>query len=161
MAGANKEEFTPLLEPGFHAMELGAIRRLCVLRFADSFTRLSIMANLEELIGQINRTAISGEIWLDGSFLTEKLNPDDADIAFVVSAQTLLNMSFEQRVFFDWFQKEHLYDRYKLDNYGLVLDRADARGEWLYAYWVRQFGFSRQNQMKGIASLSVPFLVSQ
>jgi hypothetical protein len=30
----------------------------------------------------------------------------------------------------------------------------------MFAYWLRQFGFSRKGEMKGIALIRVPFLLS-
>ena len=58
-------------------MDLQAVRRTCVDRFPQSITRPGIMVNLEYLIGLVNQKALNGEIWIDGSFLTEKLNTKD------------------------------------------------------------------------------------
>jgi len=117
------------------------------------------MNNLESAISEINRQSIPGTIWIDGSFLTEKLNPDDADIALIVSRQSLVSLSVAQRDFFDNFSTTSYYDRYKIDNYGIVLDPSAAFDHWLYAYWLRQFGWSRDDKMKGILTVQVPFLV--
>jgi hypothetical protein len=73
MAGADKQDWRPLLPAGFHDLDQNALRRLCVERFPESVTRPQIMRNLEAAITQINQQAISGEIWIDGSILTEKL----------------------------------------------------------------------------------------
>lgn len=159
MAGANKEEFAPLLPVGFHSLDQAGRRRLCLDRFPESVTRPRIMNNVEGIIDQINRQAIEGEIWVDGSFMTEKLNPDDADIAFVVPAKVYRTLTFAQRAYFDSFRSTSLYDRYKIDNYGIAIDRNDPEGEWMYVYWAKQFGFSRSNEMKGILKIQVPFLV--
>jgi hypothetical protein len=88
MAGDDKEEHPPLLPAGFHALDQQARQRICVDRFSDSVTRRRILQSLEGVITEINRQSIQGRIWIDGSFLTEKLNPDDADIALVISGAT-------------------------------------------------------------------------
>lgn len=160
MPDASKPEWPPLLALGFHALDAAARKRICVDRFPDSITRQRILANLETLIVQVNQQAISGDIWIDGSFLTEKLNPDDVDIALVVQGTTLRSFSAPQRKFFDEFSDKRLYDDYKLDSYGIAIEAGTVAGDYAYAYWLRQFGFSRSDVPKGIVRVSVPFLVA-
>jgi len=160
VAGADKQEFPPLLRAGFHPMGVGQLRRLCVARFADSFTRDGIMTRLEAIIDSINRSAIRGQIWIDGSFLTEKLNPDDADIALMIDAASFPAMSANQRMFFNGFAQSSLFDSHRIDNYAQVIDESRPDGTWNLAYWIRQFGFSRSDETKGIAIINVPFVVA-
>lgn len=160
MAGDNKPEFPPLLPPGLHPMDTGALRRFCVLRFRDLVTRLRIMDNLDQIIEQINKSGVQGFIWIDGSFLTEKLNPDDADIALIVSSQTFNAFTQPQRDFFHWFRRNNFQKSHRIDNYGVIIEQQSAAGELWYAYWLRQFGFSRADQMKGIVTITVPFVVA-
>ena len=143
MTGVDKEEFPPLLPAGLHSLDVNGRRRLCVERFGDSVTRPRIISNLENTIIEINRQGIMGQIWIDGSFLTEKLNPDDVDVALVLLRSTYQSLSVDQRHFFDNFRRTSRYDQYKIDNYGIVLEPAQATDQWMYAYWLRQFGFSR------------------
>jgi Family of unknown function (DUF6932) len=160
VAGAGKEEWDPLLPLGFHDLDPADRHRLCVDRFPDSVTRPRILTNLEDVIARINHQGIGGQIWIDGSFLTEKLNPDDADVALVVTGTELRGMSGSQRRFFDDFRGRSLYDRYRIDNYGIAIDLGTVQGDYFYAYWLRQFGFSRASKPKGILRISVPFLVT-
>ena len=159
MAGVRKEEFPPLLDVGFHRMNVESLRRLCVTRFSASITRPAIMGNLVTLIELINQKVIVGEIWIDGSFLTEKLNPDDVDLLLIVKADTFRAFTAEQRRFFDWYRKSRLFEQYKCDNYAQIVESGESASDWLSAYWLRQFGFSRANEMKGLAVIDVPFLV--
>jgi hypothetical protein len=159
VADASKPEWPPLLPLGFHGLDAAARKRLCVDRFPESVTRPRILANLETLIVAVNRQAIAGHIWIDGSFLTEKLNPDDVDIALVVPRATVLAFSRAQRLFFDELSDKKLYDQYKLDSYGIALDVGTDVGDYTLAYWLRQFGFSRDDVPKGIVRISVPFVV--
>src|SRR5690606_34879118 len=98
-------------------------------------------------------------LWVDGSFVTDKLNPDDVDLAFVISAAAFRSMDIRQRQFFDWFRATSLKGQYKCDNYCFVHDEVVPEAEWLRAYWLRQFGFSRASEMKGLAVVKVPFVV--
>jgi hypothetical protein len=160
MAGAPKPEFPPILRPGFHACDIAGLRRLCVAAFPASITRFRIMERLDALINLINQNRMVGEIWIDGSFLTSKINPDDVDLILVLSPATHGTMDAQQLAFFDWFCTNNLYQSHRCDNYGIILDRSAAEGEWMYVYWLRQFGFSRGDQMKGVAVTTVPFLVT-
>jgi hypothetical protein len=160
VAAADKEEFPPLLPAGFHPMQVAGLRRLCVDRATGSFKRSGIMTRLETIIDSINKSAIRGQVWIDGSFMTEKLNPDDADIALMVDLASFRSMSPNQRLFFNGFASSSLYDSHRIDNYAQVIDESRPDGTWNLAYWIRQFGFSRSDQMKGIAVIDVPFVVA-
>jgi hypothetical protein len=159
VAGASKPEFPPLLKPGFHPVGLEGVRRLCVHRFPQSVTRPRIMQGLDEVVAMINRSGIRGEVWVDGSFLTDKLNPDDVDIILVLTRKDYDGLLVDQRSFFRWFRTTSLQQQYRCDNYGVVFDDGVPESEWLKAYWLRQFGFSRSDDMKGLAVIKVPFLV--
>ena len=159
MAGADKEEFPPLLPAGFHQIDKQGRQRICVDRFPESVTRPGIMRNVEATVAQVNQQGIPGDLWVDGSFLTEKLNPDDADVAFVITSTSFRGMTVAQRAYFDQFRSFSLYPQYRIDNYGIAIDNTSV-GQWVYAYWLRQFGFSRSDEMKGILQIRVPFLVT-
>ena len=66
-------------------------------------------------------------------------------------------MSPAQRAFFRGFQAVSLFPSHYCDNYAAVIDPARADGEWLHAYWLRQFGFSRADAMKGIVPSNSAF----
>lgn len=117
------------------------------------------MSRLEDVISMIQRNGMRGEIWIDGSFLTEKLNPDDVDIVLVVHSSEYMRMNSSERRFFDWFRATSLYDTHRCDNYILIRDDTIPEFEYMYAYWVKQFGFSRGNNMKGLAVIQIPFVV--
>ena len=86
MRGRDKQEFEPLLNLGFHRMTLSAVRALCVDAdiFALSQRRKTIMDNLTHILERVGGASIVGEIWLDGSFLTKKIDPCDADLVLHV-----------------------------------------------------------------------------
>jgi len=159
LAGETKEEFPPLLRPGFHPFDLARLRRLCVDRFPSSLVRAGLMDRLEAVISLIQQNGMRGDIWIDGSFLTEKLNPDDVDILLTINVAEYRRMTARQVKFFDWFRTTSLREQYKCDNYGVLLDPSAAEAEYMFAYWLKQFGFSRGEQMKGLAVISVPFVV--
>lgn len=156
----HKDEFQPLLGPGLHSHTLADLRRLCVNRFPESITRPSLMDNLQKVIELLGSKNVVAEVWIDGSFLTEKLNPDDVDLVVIVEASDYANALPETKAFVAWFGSNSMYARFKCDNYLFVRDDSSTQSDYVHAYWLRQFGFSRGNQMKGIAVLRSPQMVS-
>lgn len=154
-----KEEFLPLLSVGFHDFDVTALRRLCVERFPQSITRAKIMGGLENVLSLLQSNGLRGDLWIDGSFTTEKLNPDDVDIILVMDASDFRALSQEQADFFRKFARTSLKEQYRCDNYGMVRDENHPQNEWTLAYWLRQFGFSRSDTMKGLAVIKLPYLV--
>ena len=163
MAIQREDEYPPLLPLGFHSVELAELRQLCVARFPDSISRSNIMTGLESLVLNLNSEGLPMQIWIDGSFTTEKLNPEDVDLLVCVKEDDLANATEGQkqiirRVAETDFMPSHRCDAYVLFEY-LEGHPLRDEGEWQRAYWLRQFGYSRQDKPKGLAVLTLPYLV--
>lgn len=117
------------------------------------------MDGLSGVFDLLNRNGMRGHVWVNGSFTTEKLNPDDSDILLVMSINEFSQLTAQQKQFFEWFQRTSLKSTHRCDNYAMIQDPSRAESDWVTAYWLRQFGFSRANEMKGMAVVQVPFLV--
>lgn len=70
-------------------MSLPELRRICVDRFSSSTRRPLLFAELERLTSDLTSLGIICELWIDGSFLTEKDEPDDIDLSFSAWATDL------------------------------------------------------------------------
>jgi len=154
-----KPEFPALLAAGFHPMELGEIRQLCAARFPLSTTRGAVMDGLEVVVGKLKGEKIEAEVWIDGSFLTEKIDPEDSDIVVAVRSDFVALATQEQSKVLAWINS-NLRDAHHCDSYlhteypaGHALA---GYSEWMRAYWIRQFGFSRGEELKGMALVRVP-----
>lgn len=99
MAGPDKPEFPPLLPPGRHEMSMVDLRQLCVERFPTSQARAPLFAALEQLARDLAAAVGCCELWIDGSFVTDKGEPDDID----------LHVKIEQEVFFQL--PDHVQDQ--------------------------------------------------
>lgn len=80
--GLVKYDHAPLLAPGRHYLSLPEIEALCVHRFdgAARACREKIYYDLEDFIQKLLVARIRCDAFVDGSFLTEKPNPDDVDV---------------------------------------------------------------------------------
>lgn len=76
------------------------------------------MAGFWRIYRQALSLGIAGDLVFDGSFVTEEIDPDDADFALVVSPDFYDNCDKEQRKFLEWIRDDfsiretHLCDCY-------------------------------------------------
>jgi hypothetical protein len=89
MASQNKPEFQPMLAPGRHHMSLAALEALCVTPYATSSTRPGLLAEFAALIRHLEAGIGVCDVWVDGSFITEKDDPDDIDLTITVPSEVL------------------------------------------------------------------------
>ena len=84
-----KYDYEPLLAPGRHAMTLDQIEALVVKRFPGNRRRLTLFQRLEQFVQDVLRLEIPCEVWLDGSLLTQKADPDDLDVSVIVDKEVV------------------------------------------------------------------------
>lgn len=135
------------------------LRTLCVLDFPLSTTRQAIMDGLESVVDALSAESVECEVWADGSFLTKKIDPEDSDVVVVVTGDFLVGARQGQLDALAWvrsnLKSSHRCDSYMFVDYPAGHDLA-GYGQWMRAYWIRQFGFSRGNNLKGIAVVGLP-----
>lgn len=83
-------------------MTLAALREMCVTNFPNSTVRGDIMAGFEAIHERAISTGIEGEAWVDGSFLTKKIDPEDIDFVILADAAFRDNGTPEQQEFIEW-----------------------------------------------------------
>ena len=164
MAQLDTQEFPPLLPVGLHSMTVLELRHLCVCDFRLSQTRHRLMTGLERAIQRLLVTDIVGELWVDGSFLTCKIDPGDVDVTRVWAA-FYESSTEDQKMVIDWFNGgAELKAEFDCHAFAWIdFPEGHARywdSEWTRAYWTRQWGFSRSGIRKGIAVIKVPHGVS-
>ena len=111
----------------------------------------------EMLVGTLGYMR-EGEVWINGSFLTEKMNPEDVDLVLLITAEFYENGTEEQRKTVDWLNS-NLKDLYSCHSY-LLMEWPKGHsqywiGQYYHSYWMKQFGFSRGDEMKGIAVIAL------
>jgi hypothetical protein len=99
---AHKPEFPPLLAQGFHPLTPKEVMDLCVTAFPESTVREDIMAGLQTILERIKDLNMVCEVWLDGSFTTQKLEPEDVDFIIFAPMAVLDTESEELDEFIEW-----------------------------------------------------------
>ena len=103
-------------------------------------------------ITYFKQTGLSAELWIDGSFLTEKPEPNDIDIVFLVNQSDIQNAPVEAQRLLDkiFNQREGIKLRYKCDHYIVYPNDEDQK-----SYWLKHFGQNGKLPNKGIASIKI------
>jgi hypothetical protein len=154
-------EFPSLLPVGFHRMTMKALRQLCVDGFPLSERRPALMVGLEKVVGKLTESNINGDLWIDGSFLTKKIEPDDVDFTLRLDSVLCDKMTEDQfRTIQLVNSPTYLKASYQCHGFVWITypedDQRYWEGEWQRAYWIRQWGFSRGQDKKGIALIKLP-----
>lgn len=154
-----KPEWPALYAPGFHEATLSDLRNRCVDAFPLSKRRDPIMRSLEAMCFAISGALLRAEVWVNGSFTTFKIEPDDVDVVVVFNEPsgggTPDQLSVIRRVEAQDFQFPVKCDSYTCAQYPEG-HKLHSTSEFMRAYWMRQFGFSRGNALKGIALVRTP-----
>jgi hypothetical protein len=125
--------------------------------FPDSTTRTRLADEFEKVVQMLRDAQVVGELWVDGSFLTRKIDPNDIDFilrvdgAWVDAANETQHGALQLVI-------DNLKEKGCHAFVHVEYDQADPRhavGQWMYAYWLRQWGFSREGAMKGIAVIKL------
>lgn len=148
-----RAEYPPLLPPGIHDFSVDALHNVFVLPF-QSDRREYLYQRLRMFFEYlIQETGISYEVWIDGSFCTEKPDPGDIDIVvFATPEEVGLLPPDKKEILRDFFgtKKEETKSRFSCDAYFCY--RTDQEGR---SYWRGWFGFTRAEGPKGIARVIV------
>jgi hypothetical protein len=151
-------EFPPIFPLGFHRLRLADVENSCVTNFPLSTSRRHIMAGLRTLAERLINDAIEGELWINGSFTTKKIDPKDVDVVLHSPAQVYNNGSPEYRDTVDWINSNLkaalMCDSYVLFHYP-ANDPLYEEGKWWYSYWHVKWGFSRGEDPKGIVLIDL------
>lgn len=77
-----KLDFPSLLKPGIHSLTIEALHDLAVAPFPKDPRRTELYNKLKLWVTTLRASGVRGRLWLDGSFLTEKVGPSDIDCIF-------------------------------------------------------------------------------
>lgn len=158
----SKLSYPALLESGFHDMECHEIKKICVDAFPSSKRRGMLYQNLSNLLDSFCKiNAISyciSEIWVDGSFTTNKPEPDDIDI-LVVTDYLLLNQVPQQYhgMISQFFDRNFVKLNYNIDVLLLYKNHPNPNFDYdsMRSYWRGWFGFDREETPKGLVRIKL------
>jgi hypothetical protein len=145
-------EYSPLLSPGFVDVPLDDLEKVFAAGFPDPSVRLDLIKSLRNFISILKGLGVTGTLWLDGSFATEKPHPGDVDCLLLSPNDVLQRLHpsdldiLTQMV----HNKKDTKLRHRCDFYFCDPDDPNWR-----SYWRGWFGFDRNEVAKGIARLAL------
>ena len=142
----SKVDAEPLLTVGPHAFDLQLLEEVTVKDFNGSKRRAKLFKSLESLVSELDNEAASCELWIDGSFLTKKAEPEDIDLTIVIDEAELNSLSvYLQNVIIAVACGGHPLGK-ELDCF--IIRAADQKAR---AYWDDFWSSGRDNTPKGYA----------
>lgn len=151
-----------VLVPGFHDCTYDEFCSTLVDEFPTSQRRRLIADTLLDFSSEVFSIGIPYEFWVDGSYVTSKINPNDADIILFFQYQHM-NAINPLR---DTFRKKYygildIYFWYAVspENQKIVSPADYCKIVNTRNYWRGQFGFDREDNPKGIVRLDCASIV--
>ena len=146
-----KPDFPPLLPEGLHAKALEDLQSLCVNNFPLSSSRPRLMSGLRMLVRALSEAGVHADLWIDGSFLTLKLNPEDIDVVLCMGdneepTETQKELLLRLR------STKPSNENYARAQYGCDFYFSPQSRR---AYWRRWYGHDRKGNPKGIAAVRI------
>ena len=153
-----------LLQPGeyptllpdrrFTLMTLCDLQELAINSFPGDPTRTRLFDGLQQLLSELEMYRVEGELWIDGSFMTEKDGPSDIDVVLRVRVDHYDASHGETQLLLDHFDNNtSQYGcnvRLEIDYENHVFPHHDSIRNT--SYWAGWFGTYRDNvTCKGLA----------
>lgn len=140
-------------------MTIDKLKTVTVDPFPSSRRRRAILDGFKKVLDRLRADGVQSDVWIDGSFLTKKIDPADSDILVVMQGSFFDNATPAQIQTIGWaagmVEPDLLCHSHTLIQYPPGhAQHCDT--EWYGAYWLRQFGFSRKDGPKGIAVIKTP-----
>lgn len=157
---AAKDEYPPLLQAGLHRMSSNQLKAMVLDAFPLSNSREGLWKSFQSLLDALTAAKVKCDIWVDGSFLTEKIDPNDVDFVVDVSIDVL---SHGTAVQVDLLRQLSDQDFKKTDKLHSFVMFTSPAGHSTYSdalrvhdQWRKDFGFSYVAKTpKGIALVEV------
>lgn len=145
-----------LLNPGFFEYKLDEIQTIFVDEFKESQTRKRNFEGFNYWLAELLNICVPNEIWIDGSFVTNKINPNDIDIVAFIEYQDYCE-NVERINSLKKIGNNNFCDTYIAFSPN---DTNPYNSKFINNrnYWRGQFGFDREDNPKGMIKISKEYL---
>ena len=149
-------EASGMLPAGFHDCTVQEFIATFVDDFPTSQRRKVIVDGLFDFAKEVFDVGIPCEFWVDGSFVTTKTNPNDADLVLFLQAQNMNVLApqiadFRKKyagtldMYFAYATSTENQQLFRSIDYQQIVNKRN--------YWRGQFGFDRADSPKGIVRI--------
>jgi hypothetical protein len=148
------------LDPGIHPATESDIEAHLVDAFPSSTSRTVVFAGYTRHAAELRQSTVAFEQFLDGSFVSSKLDPGDIDMLCMADAAALDALpQHEQMRLRNLFLGRGTKATHQCDSYFLArVPETDPRHQEFWnvrKYWMGVFGFDRADKPKGFLKVEV------
>ena len=144
-------DYQPIHSAGFLDISNDQLDNIFLAPFDNKGRRKYLLERFSALVDRFKETGLSAEVWIDGSFATLKPEPGDIDIIFFVDANNVNTLPEEKKkIIMELNNRTHSNIRYNCDVF--IIPSQDFNNR---SYWRGWFGFSRNEEPKGIIRLYI------
>jgi hypothetical protein len=146
----NKRDYPPLLKEGFKKIAFWQMDELFLNPFIGNEHRKYLIDRFRVFLMEFHKLEIDAEIWIDGSFTTEKPEPKDIDVVFFLNPNDIVNLpESKQNVFSLLFiDRETVLARYGLDIYFADISSEEERLKWEETFSLDNSGLNKKGIFK-------------
>lgn len=145
-------EYPALLDQGFHAMTLEELGDVCVNGFQNNEHRRELWSRFERFLRRLRSTGLDYELWVNGSFLTQKREPADIDVVVFYDPQAVNSLGDSEKATIRHLFEQPRVTKLRYRTHAFFAPKIDAKA---LSYWQRWFGRDRSNNPKGIVKLTI------
>ncbi|AQG81837.1 DUF6932 family protein [Spirosoma montaniterrae] len=149
-----KQIYPPLLAAGFQEIGPWQLDQQFLEPFGENERRLHLINRLRVYLNDLINLGIPLEIWLDGSFVTRKPEPDDVDMVVWVQASDIDQLPAAHKLKFRLLlmDRDRVRSLYDVDVYWAIPTSDHEREKWQC-----MFGFDQSPvpKPKGIFKLTL------
>lgn len=154
--GKDKIDATPLLHTGSRVIGFWQLDQYFFEPFVswneEAHRRKYLVTNLSRYIRELRKFGIPLKIWLDGSFTTSKIEPDDIDLVVWANEGDLVGLQPNQQSLFErlTIDRETIRAQFDLDVF-LCLEGNQQE----IAYWTDLYSKGHSGQNKGFFKIEL------
>ena len=148
------------LDPGIHPATMTDIKTHFVEAFTTSTTRETIIEGYERHTAELQQCPVTFEQYLDGSFVSSKIDPGDIDLVCIADADTLDALPPDKQLLIrHLFRGNATKSTHKCDAYFIAsVPDSDPRHHSYWTgrkFWLGCFGFDRADKPKGFLHVKI------
>lgn len=146
------------LFPGIHDYTMKEFEEQFVLGFESSQSRQTIFEEFSIWLRDLVSLIPPRHLWLDGSYLTKKENPNDIDLVVFYRPEDI-NAETAQQVqkMVNEVSRAHRCDAYICYDLSQMhpahVAQFPQQAQMMEKYWMGQFGFDRKRDPKGMVQI--------
>lgn len=148
-----KEEFTPLLNEGFKEIGRWELDKMFLDPFIIKDQRKKLIDKLQLYFTEVLAIGLEADVWIDGSFTTQKPEPEDIDLVLLFDRQEVDNLDGKRAEMFQGLimDRDIIKAKYCVDVYFIDKNSREEMDEW-----INTFGFdTRKIATKGIFKITL------